>query len=325
MVSAWAITGEKIPATAMRSLVYASTGGARGVSSPGDLKVTATAPTSASVRVARGGALIPSGYGGAEHQTYAVFDANSQVVPVAGLGASTVQHRVIVARIDDPDYVNASTQDHARYEAHTIAPGQITNRASALTWAKQIGTSSPVEPLALVVVPANSSVITDAMITDLRALAIPRSERVIKTEHTHGQVFTKSTPAGSDANPQFHRVTLTGNPGLVIPAWATHCQMIVTIHDLRGVGNVYGKIAASFDGNTRSEGDFIDVNDATSNPWRTSFSTAGKWNVTGQRGQTPALGIWYERRNFEGHDTGDLDFNANTNVTFDIWFTEEAV
>ena len=167
-------------AEVMRAMLAASTSGAEGIVNAGDFKVRPLSVPGTSVRVAPGNALIRNSYGGGQAQTYACRAGSQTEVPIEATGSAGSRADLIVARIDDPTYQGGSfdplTFEAARFEVIKGVPASQAGVAG-------LGLTYPAIALARINIPASTGTITSAMITDLRAVALPRSQRYL---FTHG-------------------------------------------------------------------------------------------------------------------------------------------
>jgi len=163
-------------AEVMRAMLAAATSGAEGIVNAGDFKVQPLAVPGTSVRVAPGNALIRNSYGGGQAQTYAVRAGSETELPIVATGSAGGRSDLVVARVDDPTYqggaFDPATFEAARFEVVSGVPaGQRDLTGLGLTY--------PAIPLARIDLPASTGTVTNARITDLRAIAIPRKERYL--------------------------------------------------------------------------------------------------------------------------------------------------
>jgi len=219
----WAVGGdaEHGPDVA-RQLAYLATGGKEGVVAPGDMKVSSLDVPGAGVKVAAGGASILNRV--ASQQAYTVRNPIADVdsVKIAATGSGAGRSDLIICRVDNP-YVDSNAQAptdpvHGPYDKFDVIPGVPAGTKRLQDIPQYAGVSAVT--LARVDLPASTGTVTSSMITDLRTLANPRSERQI----------VKGTLDGT-------RVTLNAttwqqwpqNPiaGIAVPAWATHAVVRV--------------------------------------------------------------------------------------------------
>src|SRR5699024_9310255 len=167
-------------AEVMRAMLAASTSGAEGIVNAGDFKVRPLAVPGTSVRVAPGNALIRNSYGGGGAQTYACRAGSETEVPIEATGSAGARTDLIVARIDDPTYKGGALRP-LRFEAGGF--GVFKGVPAATRTAAELGLSYPAIALARVTLPASTGTVAAAMITDLRSVALPRTQRHL---FTHG-------------------------------------------------------------------------------------------------------------------------------------------
>lgn len=165
----WAVDGAKHSGAVSRTLAYASTNGAEGVIGPGDLAVLATQTPSNQVRVMPGGAAIRNRAASGGQQTYTARNVSQTLVTVEPTSSSGGRTDYVWAHIVDPEYSGQVPENplDAQYFFLTSSPAQPPGNG----WYR----------LARIDIPANTATITQAMITDLRQVANPRSETVMVT------------------------------------------------------------------------------------------------------------------------------------------------
>ncbi|MGL3804725.1 hypothetical protein ACSYDW_01370 [Paeniglutamicibacter sp. R2-26] len=225
----WAIDGAKLSAAQARAQAFKETGGARGITLPGDLKVTALPTPGAAVRVAPGGATLPNDYPGGAGQSYGTLMVSAEDVNVPATGSSGGATSYLIQRIIDPEYGgNLGNEDPLtfRYDPFVLVPS-ITNL------------NYPFVPLAKIVQPANTATITQAMITDIREVAKPRRRtemRVLQLTGVQGAILG-NTGAFPDGGQTWPVETEAAWGEIYIPSWATYCKIIMT---WAGVGTPQG-------------------------------------------------------------------------------------
>jgi hypothetical protein len=305
-----------------RLLAYAATGGSEGVVLPGDLKVTATTTPGGTVSVAPGGVLVLNRAIGGTAQTYVGRMVTADTVSISPTTSSGARTDLIVAQIEDPFMTGEPWQDPAD---PTVGPyiftRVISNVPSTATRLQDVSgyEGRSAVTLARVTLPANTATVTNAMITDLRSLARPRSQR---------NVYSGTLPASNRS------ITLSGGwsnfpnapiSGIDIPAWATHMIMRVEttyttvfgndyfyMQSFFGTDNPYGQIAnITIDGTSTSKSRSPILN-ATSSPWAIPAAL---------RGTTQALTT---RVRAAGATGGVISTNASDYYIADITFMEAA-
>lgn len=221
----WFIGGgaEHSPAVA-RTLAYAATNGADGIITPTDLKVTALPTPGAAVRVAPGAAVMLNRYPGGTSQSYIGRNESSTDVSVTATGSSGGVTRYLIMRVDDPQFggpapANVLDGPYVRF----VWVSSITNLAY------------PFAPLAKLVQPANTATITNAMLTNIREVANPRSPEL------QTRVSAIATAHNLTAN------TFQNFPNVAesirVPDWATYA---VCTAFLSGMQQVDGAVSAEF-------------------------------------------------------------------------------
>lgn len=163
----WAVDGAKHSAAVARTLAYSSTSGAEGIVEPADLRVRATQTPSGSVRVAPGGIAILNRAPNGGQQTYTARNVSETLVEVQPTGSGGGRTDYVWAHIIDPEYGGQFPENPqtAQYFFLTASAAQPEGNG----WYR----------LARIDIPASTATITQAMITDLREVANPRSERVL--------------------------------------------------------------------------------------------------------------------------------------------------
>lgn len=289
---AYAVHGEQLTGEMLRLVANAVSSGARGIARPNDLKVTAS--TAGNVSIAPGGALLPTLYASSpQFQTYAVGSTAAELVPIPPTGSGSGATRYVIARIEDPQY---GGQDMGAPNWDFNVVGSITNLPY------------PFVELAKIVQPANTSVITDAMITDLRKVALPRTERhvvVVPSDGTY--TLTSSTFVNY----------LAGYTSDITPEWAT--RLIVradVIGVLNNTANLDGFIKIMYAGIDVGVRRFdINWNGATE---RHDIAIVGEADISSRQGVNSALQLRARRAN----GSGKLVADSQTSVIFEYEFIE---
>ena len=234
------LEGVEHSAEVARNLAWSATGGGSGIITINDLKVVAQTVPSDSVVIRPGGFVVESKYAGASQQSYVERAPTSTTLEVPATGSSGGATRYVVARVTDPDYPGGGTVPSVPNDGVYAAPYLVSSLSSSRT---EI-------PLAKINQPANTSAITNAMITDLREMANPRvkivnrarpsvtSDTGMKLNSTTGEYF----PGDGDATGARQEID--------VPKWAT--RMIVEASWLsvmyEGGKNSYGRFWIGYGG-----------------------------------------------------------------------------
>lgn len=301
---AYAVDGGRVPAAMARRVTYAVSSGANGVVTVGDLKVNQTPTPSAAVRVERGGALCKQRTTGAsEYETYAIAQDSFTNVSIP---ASTTAARThyIIARVDDWHFTGGT------------APADPLN---ALYWSLVrvttiTGITQPHVVLAKIVVPANTSVVTDAMITDMREVALPRRDRMTRLVYVT-QVLNLTSSSFIDF-PGEGKITVD------VPPWAGHAivraDLLETLHT--GSANTDGRMTlmlgnvAAYTGERRFDVVY------GGNTSRQDHTVISEFKIPDSyRGTPRSLVLRARRLGGEGY----LRADTYTQVAYDIEFIEK--
>lgn len=225
-----------------RLLAYASTAGSEGIIDPSSLRVSAQAVPGPSVRVFPGAGLILNRYAGGGQQTYALRNPTSTTVAIPATGSSGGRTDVIVARILDPQYEGQPPADPLTFQYARLE--RINGVPANTKTAKQLNLGYPAIALARVTIPASTGTITAGMITDLRSVANPKVETVLRPRATitAGEESLVATRANGEWFPN-----AGGEQQIDIPEWATRAQISAEwIMIQEGVGNAFGDCWVEF-------------------------------------------------------------------------------
>ncbi len=234
------LEGVEHSAEVARMLAWSATNGASGIITPKDLRVVAQSVPSDSVVIRPGGFVVESKFSGASQQSYVERAPTSTTLEVPATGSSGGATRYVVARITDPDYPGGGTIPPVPNDGAYSAPYLVSSLSSSRT---EI-------PLARIDQPANTSAITNAMITDMREMANPRvkivnrarpsvtSDTGMALNSTTGEYF----PGDGDA---------TGARQMIdVPKWATRMVIDASWLSVRYAANsnCYGKFWIGYGG-----------------------------------------------------------------------------
>lgn len=303
--TAWAIDGAQLTSSLARRAEYAATVGAQGIVSRDDLKVTQLSTPGVGVQIAPGVAILNNKYQSMINESYVVSNPTVHIIPSGSMPASSASARsfIVAVTIGDPDFSQAG---HPWMTSSDPAPGtELTfNYVRVILVEVPAGTVAlsgayPNYPLARIDIPASTTTITNAMITDLRALARPRNKPM-----------TLVSPAGL-WNTTNHILTSSsyvdwGNsfaPTVEIPSWAVAADLSTFINSVSitdssvsingGILNKIGSISGTgivYDTPTASGGT------------RQSYMVSNTFDVSTLAGTTAPIKIQGAR--FTGSGTG---------------------
>ena len=224
----WAVTGAEVTAAVARQELYDSTSGAEGVSAVGALKVQALQTPGPKIRIAPGGALLTNRYNGGAGQSYAARNATQTEIPVTATGSAGGRTDLVVLRILDPEFEGQAPEDpdEFSYTRISVIEGVSSNTKSV----KDLNLTYPAIALARISIPASTATITNAMITDLRVMARPRTDDVWRPRPN--VVADRETLKAAGADGEYFP-NAGGEQHIAIPEWATRVQIRATWMQVR--------------------------------------------------------------------------------------------
>lgn len=236
-----------------RLLAYAATSGAEGVVEPASLRVTAQSTPNGTVSVRPGAALILNRYAGGGQQTYVLRNASATSVTIPATGAGGGRTDAIIARVLDPQYEGAAPSNPVTFNYARLE--RIASVPSSLTDIKQLNLTYPAVLLARVQIPASTGTITNGMITDLRKVAIPRRETVLRTYNlTSGEGHALGNKGTYPTQSTWPLESANAMADFEIPAWATRVKVVVTWAGVKvPPGSVVGWVWAQIGANANAD------------------------------------------------------------------------
>lgn len=220
----WAVgNGAAASVEVARLLAHVAFNGNEGVLGAGDLAVTALTTPGGSVQIAPGACAVLNRSPGQTYQAYAGRATSTTQVTVPATGSSAGRTDLLVARVEDPS-VDATWPIPADPTTGPyFFPRLITNVAAGTKTVTELNLGYSAIPLARLTIPANTSAITQAMITDLRTIANPRRDRRIYTVNP-ATTITLSSASIAD---------WFGSWSIPIPTWATRAVILVNLGGVR--------------------------------------------------------------------------------------------
>ncbi|MFJ1837835.1 hypothetical protein ACIOJ9_28695 [Streptomyces sp. NPDC088175] len=293
-------------ARAFRMMIRDLARGSQGVTEGDDLRVRQMTTPGAGVRVVDGSAIITGATAG--QGSYTQYNVGDQVVPVAPTTASA-RSDLVCLRVEDPEY--EGTRDPEKDE---IGYFHIVSNVAATATTPPAGMTAV--PLARLDIPANTAIITDAMIKDVRRVANPRRDRTLYT------AFPSSLSTLGYSDDKWHTWPTAGRWNVAVPSWATNAKVVVTIGGLRqSASNIFAKMHAVL-GTDVGQDTVVDDNQGKG-VRRTTIALADNIAVpAAMRGTTQSL---YLQTYMYKSETGDLSVDGGTSLIADVEFTEGVV
>ena len=225
----WAIgNGAENSVELARADSFIGSAGATGIIAPADLKVVQTPTPGAAVRVRKGTGVISSTYAGVFGQSYVVQEQSNEDVPVAATGSSGGATKYVYILIEDTQYGGQTppSVENGPYNSYKVTTTLPQNQPYLL--------------LAKIDQPKSTATITNAMITDMREIANPRTYPVLRANPLNTDEVETLTATG-DAGEWFPNAG--GGQVIKIPELATRAIIEaewLMINERQG--NAYGGI-----------------------------------------------------------------------------------
>lgn len=219
-MDSWAVTGAQSSARIARLQLQSGTASGNGVVDSDHLRVLPLEVPGTSVRITSGGATIL----GRELEfqgSYFAFNVGDAEVPISPTGSGGGRSDLVVLRVEDPNidgtpWGHDVTQDPVYYFRVLEGVDPTATTAPAGTTAVA---------LARIDLPANTATVTADMITDVRALANPKTSRVLRVQRGGTQTGGEWDEAGNIVDPDFERWP-QHDWSVTIPEWATQAQIL---------------------------------------------------------------------------------------------------
>lgn len=220
----------------LRMVAHRAAQGAEGVAGLGDLVVRQQSVASGNVDIAVGGATLVNRYPGVINESYVGRASTLTSVAIAPNASGATRYDLVIARIDDWNFPGSQAVPSGlpRGDVPVFKPVVLSGVAATAT-ARSLGLAYPAISLARIAIPAGTSAITNAMITDLREIVNPRRQRLLLTKGiiTGQESDLNTTAAGGKKWPW----SWTGD----IPEWAARVRVVWGVRGARiASGNAYG-------------------------------------------------------------------------------------
>lgn len=300
-----------------RLLVHVATGGAAGIVSPGDLKVTQLPAPTDQIRVAAGAAIIPNIH--AVQQSYALRAPSVTDLEITPTGSVGGRADMVVAYVEDPQFTGQPPLDveDGPYVFVTIIEG-VGSTATEVPETFD----RPAIPLARINLPANTATVTDDLITNLRSVALPKRLRQTLNAPSTGTPAVGAVNALTSASYVTWPAAATWN--IAVPEWATHALIRADVNSYvvkssSTNGRLKVKLGTVLGGNV---GSFDENYNATQGAYRNGIATVDTLAIPdAMRGTTQTLTL----QGMRSSGTGYIDADVYTSSLVDIEFIEKAV
>lgn len=330
--SAWAIDGALSTSALARREAYAN-GGGEGVVLKDDLKVTQLSTPGVGVQIAPGVASVLNRYQSTINESYIVSNPTVHIIPSGQMPASNPSAKayILAVVIGDPEFAQTGhpwmlASDPPSGEETTfeyVRPTLIEVSAGATSIP---GATYPYYALARINVPANTTTITNAMITDLRKLANPRQyQRMFASP---GSAYTPTVRYMASGASYGNWSGDSGGgyfPNVDVPIWAKRAVISGRVN-----GATIVNAHTSTAGNLRFQLGAVlgpDVSWNTANvagPMRMNLEAAGEFDVTSVAGTNVTLLI-EGRQTAPASPTTDqrIRLDSGSQVVIDVRFFED--
>lgn len=325
--TAFAIDGTMLSSSLARRATFAGVNGAEGVVQSADLKVTQLAVPGVGILVGPGVGLVSNKYLDTPNESYVVSNPESHTVPSIEMPASNPSPKSYIVAVvvgdpefsqvghpwmgsDDPPIGEELTFEYVRVTLIEVSAGVTTLPADY-----------PALVLARLDIPASTTTITDAMITDLRSLAQPRqwSEIFISPVGTWSVINNMS-----DGAVYADWGTAQYSPSVTVPTWAKRAIIRTSINMVEVVDSSVniGAVVRTHIGALTTPQTNIDIASG-SGQYRFDIDNDADIDVSSIAGTTVALKV-QAFQSVPGTPTSNQRIRLrHAQMVFDIRFLEE--
>jgi hypothetical protein len=221
---AWDLASDDTPVEIGRLVAYMASAGTSGVVGPKDCHVVEFVTPGAGVRVRPGAVVVQSGYASAGQQAYVMRNPGDDVVTITPTGTGSGRSDLVCARVLDDQYPGVGASSVESFVVEDVDPG--TSSVDDAIAQGKTGLDAATA-LARLDIPASTSVITQAMATDLRELVNPRQSIytwTVSRPNGAADDYLTSVKPTTQVWPSYASIKVP------VPKWAVraHCQSIVT-------------------------------------------------------------------------------------------------
>ncbi len=320
----WMIEGgAKHTVQVARNLSYMAAGGTEGIIRGAHLEVRETAVPGPNIRVFPGTAAILNRAAGANDEMYVLRVGTQQTVGIAPTDGSGGRSDLIVARVENPWASGETWPDPADATVGPYASlAVISNVPANTSSAQDLGLSADNSMIALarIDIPASTTVITQAMVVDLRVMSNAVSQRQMEV----------SLPTTADALTSSSFADWSGTiASLDVPDWATHVRVRAILAGVSygssgGATNVSGDLRIRVGGKA---GDYFSAStryncDNEGGKSRVTLMAADP-KVALPKTDRGGRGIPFALQGRKNGGTTSISVDANSTITLDVEFLNE--
>lgn len=330
--TAWAIDGALLGSSLARRAEYAAVGGAQGVVQKNDLKVTELAVPGVGLLIEAGVGLLNNDYQTNPNETYVVSNPSTHTVPSEEMPApsGSATSWILAIVVGDPDFsqtghpwMGSDDPPVGEEQSFTyVRPTLIQVANSSVT---TLDVNYPALVLARIDIPADTSTITNEMITDLRTLARPRQEQHIFVSPTG--TYTNADPDYIPSGSAYADWSPPWIPSVRVPEWATRAIVVANVNGARfsdNSVNIAGGIRTQLGSVSGPATSFDYEVDAGGGVQRENLMSGGEYDVTGIAGTDANLRVEGFQNNPASPSTNQrLRLQSGSQVIIDVRFFEE--
>jgi len=300
------VNGATHSAQQFRMLVRDLANGAEGITQGDDLKVTQRATPGGGVLVGDGSAVV-RGRVNTFQGSYAACNIGAVDVPIAATGSGAGRSDMVILRVEDPEYEGTLNPATDQIDYFQVISG-VSSSATA------IPDGRTGIPLARIDIPASTSTITNAMITDLRQCANPRRLRTLLTQSPSAL----STDIGGTSG-TFSNFSTAPGWAVAIPDWASKAVLSLSVGQIRyNTAAYFGQIRATFGASLTAQSVNLDDNQSGTRRATVVFGDTltlpSAYRATTQTLRFQACGL--------SGNSGKVGVDGSTTLIADIEFIE---
>lgn len=318
--AAWAIDGPLISASLARTESY---DGSEGIVAKGDLRVSALDVPGQGVQIAGGAASILNAYQTNPNQAYTITNTGAHVVGSALMPAAAAAQRtfIVAIAVGDPEFSQAG---HPFMLASDPPDGEEATfeyvRPIVVLESDFNARSYPALALARLVIPANTTVIQNSMLTDLRRLARPRTK--VEIAHVEGPGADNNLNGGGGTPGTFERFPNVGVLTVAVPSWAVKAKVSGFIEGVKLSKNGSARFRAYVEGSALATASTnANENNAGSGNERRSYNIGGEIDIRNVAGQTRTFSV--EGTPVNEGSKGAFIADGSTSIMLQVYFEEQ--